>query len=146
MDNAAKLEYEKRVRIVQEWILEDWPYTDIVNQIIAKWGIGTRQAQRYVAEGRKRWVAEETQIVETKRKLKIHSLKKLKRSLRDNFKGTPEGIRAIMAVEKEIINLEGIRPAEKHEIGGLNGQPLPTPQIIINQVIGESLEIKENED
>jgi len=146
MPKLDKIEYEKRIRIVQEWILEDWPYGDIVQQIILKWGIEERQAKRYVAEARKRWVNDESILIGNKRKLKILSLKKLKRSLRESYKGTPEGIRAIMAIEKEIITLEGIRPAEKHEIGGLNGQPLPTPQIIINQVVGESLEIKENED
>ena len=146
MPKLDKIEYEKRIRIVQEWILEDWPYGDIVQQIILKWGIEERQAKRYVAEARNRWVKDESILIGNKRKLKILSLKKLKRSLRENFKGTPEGIRAIMAVEKEIITLEGIRPAEKHEIGGLNGQPLPAPQIIINQVVGESLDIKENED
>jgi hypothetical protein len=124
MPKTDKIESEKRIRIVQEWILEDWPYSDIVDQIISKWGIEDRQAKRYVAEARARWVNEEKQLVDHKRKLKVHTLKKLKRSLRDNHKGTPAGIRAILSVEKEIITLEGIRPALKVELSGKDGDDL----------------------
>jgi hypothetical protein len=133
--HADKLEYEKRIRIVQEWLIEDWPYTDIVQQIMLKWGIEDRQAKRYVAEARTRWVADEQEALDHKRRLKIHSLKKLKRSLRDSFKGTPAGIRAIMHVEKEIINLEGFRPAKKFELTGKDGKDLPLNNVTTVVVI-----------
>ncbi|MES2004329.1 MAG: hypothetical protein V4450_07395 [Bacteroidota bacterium] len=126
-----KLEYEKRIRVVQEWIIEEWPYTDIISQINSKWGIEERQAKRYVAEARKRWVGEENQILDHKRRLKVETLKKLKRSLQEKFKGTPAGIRAVMAVEKEIILLEGIRKPTKVSLTDSEGNdvPLAIPEI-----------------
>jgi hypothetical protein len=32
-----KIELEKRIRIVQEWIIDDWSYSDIVTNIRTKW-------------------------------------------------------------------------------------------------------------
>lgn len=125
-DKIDNIEKEKRIRIVMEWILEDWSSVDIINNIIAKWGVSERQAQRYIKEGRTRWVAEERQVIDHKRRLKVQSLKKLKRSLDPKFKGTPQGIHAIMAVEKQIIALEQLEPARKLELSGVNGSPIQT--------------------
>lgn len=110
-----KIEYEKRVRIVQEWILEDWPSCDIIAQIVQKWGLEDRQAKRYISEARKRWADDDREVIDRKRRIKIMSLKKLKRSLQDRYKGTPQGINAVVAVEKEIIKLEGLEVPKKLE-------------------------------
>lgn len=110
------VEREKRIRIVQEWIIDDWPYTDIVTQIIQKFGIQERQAKRYIAEARERWAEEEKEHVDRLRSMKVVSLKKLKRSLQDRFKGTPNGINAILNVEKEIIKLQGLEPPKKIDL------------------------------
>jgi hypothetical protein len=66
----------------------------------------------------------EDAIIDQKRKLKIQTLKKLKRSLKDNFKGTPGGIMAIIAVEKQLIKLEGLEAPTKVEITGEGGGPI----------------------
>lgn len=131
MPKVDKIEYEKRIRAVQEWIIEDWPYSDIVSSIISKWQISIPQAKRYIAEGRRRWTENEKVLIDHMRKLKIESLKKLKRSLKEQYKGSPIGIRAILEVEKEIIKLQGLNPAIKHELYGKDGAPLnlPVPQI-----------------
>lgn len=126
MQIANQIEYEKRIRTVQEWLIEDWPYMDIISQINSKWGIEDRQAKRYVAEARDRWKKDSEEALDQKRRLKVASLKKLKRSLTDKYKGTPMGIRAVVAVEKEIITLEGLRPASKVEITGRDGRPIAT--------------------
>jgi hypothetical protein len=122
------VEYEKRIRVVQEWIIDDWPYTDIVREIINKWGIQERQAKRYVADGRKRWVEGEQELLDRKRAMKLASLKKLKRSLKESYKGTPGGIRAIVAIEKEIIKLEGLSMPKQLSIGGIKDAP-PIPMV-----------------
>lgn len=101
-----------------EWILDDWYAGDIVSSIVNKWGISERQAKRYISEAREKWNLDEEKVIEKKRRQKIESLKKLKRSLKDSFKGTPAGIKAIMSVEKEIIKLENLAPATKIKIGG----------------------------
>lgn len=131
-DKIDKIEKDKRIRIVMEWILEDWPSNDIVAQIVSKWGLSERHAKRYIAEARAAWTKNEDQKVEHQRKLKIESLKKLKRSLKDQHKGTPLGIRAILAVEREIIKLQGLNPATKVEITGKNGKPIQTENVNVS--------------
>jgi hypothetical protein len=123
-----QLEKEKRIRMVQEWIIEDWPYQDIVKYIVDKtgWEVEERQAQRYISDARKRWVDQNNELTEHKRRLKIETLKKLKRSLNDRFKGTPHGIKAVLSVEKELIKLEGLDLPKKHEITGKDGKAIQT--------------------
>lgn len=120
------VEYEKRIRLVQEWIIDDWPTVDILTQIFTKWGVQERQAKRYISEARLRWSEDNQELVDRKRSMKIVSLKKLKRSLQERFKGTPEGIRAIVAVEKEIIKLDGLTLPKQIAVGGIKDAP-PIP-------------------
>ncbi|MEJ7610658.1 MAG: hypothetical protein WKF88_05700 [Ferruginibacter sp.] len=127
MPKTDQIEYEKRIRMVQEWIIEDWPTTDILTQIIVKWGIEERQGKRYISEARKRWTSEPDEILEHKRRLRIAGLKKLKRSLKSQFTGTPEGIRAILAVDREINALEGLQQKKIDT----DGDKLPSRTTII---------------
>ena len=72
------------------------------------------------------WTDEDVTI-DLKREAKIAELKQIKRSLKEEHKGTPAGIRAIMAVEKEIIKLEGyvIKKVDVTTNGeSLNYQPI----------------------
>lgn len=110
------IEYEKRIRIVQEWIIEDWPTADIITQIRNNWTVQDRQAKRYIKEAKERWVSDQEDIIEAKRTLKIEGMKKLKRSLQERYKGTPQGIFAVLSVEKEIIKLEGLERPKKVEV------------------------------
>lgn len=126
MPRADKIEYEKRIRIIQEWILEDWPYVDMVNQIVAKGWVDERQAKRYIAIARDRWNATEEENLEHKRKQAIHRLKKHKRSLQQRYHGTPSGIDAILKVEKTILELEGLFRPTRLEITGKGGAPIKT--------------------
>jgi hypothetical protein len=111
MPKTDKIEYERRIFTIQGWIIESVQSSLIVQQILAKeWCTSSRQAERMLGDARKRWIEHETAGVEERRLLKIQELKHLKRSLKDPFKGTPGGIQAVLAIEKEIIKLEGITP------------------------------------
>lgn len=123
----SQVEKDKRIRIVMEWILEDWPSDDIITNIVSKWGVTRRHAFRYLSEARKAWLKEEDALIEQKKRLKIESLKKLKRSLKEQYRGTPHGIQTILAVEKEIIKLEGIAQPLKVQLGGDPENPAPVP-------------------
>jgi hypothetical protein len=129
-----QIEKDKRIRVVQEWIIDDWPSSDIVSNIVSKWGLSDRQAKRYIAEARDHWNREENGMVEHKRRLKIETLKKLKRSLLERFKGTPHGIRSILAVEKEIIKLENLDHPKRKELTGKGGGPIETQAKIESNV------------
>lgn len=117
---------ERRLRIVQEWIIDDHPYMDIVASIRKQWDLSIPQAKRYIKNARDKWADEEKAIVDQKRRARIESLKKLRRSLKDQYKGTPFGIRALLAVDKEISKLENLYPAIKLDIGNKDGQPFKT--------------------
>ena len=39
VDNIEK---DKRLRIIQEWLIDDWPSADIKLQIVEKWGLSVR--------------------------------------------------------------------------------------------------------
>jgi len=142
MPKIDKVEFEKRIRIVQEWILEEQPYTDMVAAIKLKWSLEERQAKKYIRQARERWVDQEQVIVDQKRRLRIEGLKKLKRSIKEPFKGTPRGMEALLKIDKEISKLEGIYPATKLEVSGKDGQPLiPPPSIDMSKLSKEELKI-----
>jgi hypothetical protein len=106
---ATAIEKNNRLFTIQGWILEGVPDRLIVKQIIQVWPIDLRQAERYIKEAYSNWSKIEGVDIDMKRELKIAELKQLKRSLSQEYKGTPAGIRAIMMIEKEIIKLEGIQ-------------------------------------
>lgn len=126
MPKTDNIEIDKRIRAVQEWLVDDYPISDIIANCIQKWGIQDRQAKRYIKEARNRWAEKEHPKIEQKLSLRVESLKKLKRSLAEKFKGTPPGIFAQLAVEKEIIKLESLGAPIKIEQSGPNGGPIPT--------------------
>ena len=105
-DNLNKAEHDLKIRAIQEWILEDWPDCDILSQIQTKWAVTEEKAIEYLSDAKKRWINQPSVLQEDIRKIRIESLKKLKRSLKIEYKGTPEGIKTILQIEKEIIQLE----------------------------------------
>lgn len=113
MPKITRIEHEKRLRMVQEWIIDDWPSCDIVIQSVAKWGVSDRQAKRYIADAIETWKAGNQEKLDSKRSNRIESLKKLKRSLKPEFKGTPAGIRTVLMIERELIKLQGVTPTEQ---------------------------------
>jgi hypothetical protein len=124
------IEKAKRIRYVMEWILDDWSSTDIVAQIMQKWILSERQAKRYLADARQEWNQNEDAIIEQKRRARIESLKKQKRSLKPEYKGTPLGIRTLLAIDKEISKLENLYPAIKLDIGNKDGKPFKTTSTV----------------
>jgi hypothetical protein len=142
-----KTEYLKRIYTIQGWIVEGIQSALIVRQILNNnWCSSQRHAERMMKAARDLWTEIPEAELEQKRKIKIAELQQYKRSLKDQYKGTPAGIRALVAIDKEIILLEGMRKAVKMELSGEGGTPLIPPAITINQIITDkTLEIKENE-
>lgn len=105
---ATKIEKEKRLFIIQGWIIEGVQDRLIVKNVVDKYGLDIRQAQRYVREAYESWKKIEGVNLDMKREMKVAQLKQLVRTLKDEYKGTPQGIQAIMAVEDKIIKLEGL--------------------------------------
>ncbi len=127
-----KTEYLQRIFTVQGWIIEGVQSSLIVRQILSnQWCQSQRHAERMLQQARDLWTDIPEAEIEQKRKLKIAQLEQYKRSLKDIYKGTPAGIRALVAVDKEIIMLQGLRKPSKVEVSGADGLPLAMPEIKI---------------
>lgn len=128
-----KVEYERRIFIIQGWIIEGVQYSLILRQIIQQgWTNANteknqlRYGERLLKAARERWTDIEEGNIDHQRRLKVAELQQYKRNLQEKYKGTPGGIRALMAVEKEIIKIKGLYKPSKVEITGADGQPIQT--------------------
>lgn len=122
---ADAVEYERRLMSIQLWIVERHSYTIIIKQIMDKgWSKSERHAKRMIATARDRWIDQEEEDIKKKKHIKVKQLEHTIRSLKEEYKGTPEGISAIVKVEKEIIKLEGLATPIKIEHTGNDGAPI----------------------
>lgn len=144
ISKATKLETEKRIFTIQGWIIDSVADYLIIKNCHAQWGIGSKQAGRLLKKAYALWAAETINIDE-KRILRIAELKQLVRSMREQHRGTPQGITAINQVQKEISKLEALYPAHRHVIeGGSSDKPL-LHQVEI-KVINTGFKIANSED
>lgn len=127
---ADAVEYERRLMSIQSWIVERYAYFVIIKQIMDKgWSQSERHAKRMIAAARDRWVEHEEEDIKKKRQIKVKQLEHTIRSLKEEYKGTPEGISAIVKVEKEIIKLEALATPIKIEHTGNDGAPIQVENI-----------------
>lgn len=91
-----------------EWMIDDFAISDILQQICSKWNVEESQADELLALAQAEWKKNERENNEQKRLRKIESLKKLKRSLKEAYRGTPAGISVLLGVEKELYKLESL--------------------------------------
>lgn len=131
MKKASNIEVEKRIFTIQGWIIDGVQDYLIIKQATTQWNISPRQAKRYLKNAYENWKADESLTVEDKRAAKIAELKQLKRSLQEQYKGTPGGISAIMNIEKEVIKLEGILPPKRVQLSGDVDNPLEINQVVV---------------
>jgi|GEM_PF-7110243 len=137
---ADKIEYMRRIYQIQGWIIEGHQTSLIIRQILQNgWTNANseknkqRHAERMLKAARDLWTEVPEMELEQKRKMKIAELQQYKRTLKEAHKGTPSGIRALVAVDKEIIMLEGLRKPIKVAPTDAEGNTLPEPpkQVII---------------
>ena len=126
MPKTTKIEYEQRLFTVQGWIVDGIQPTLIIKQIVTSGWCNERQAERMLQQARARWTKVPEAQIDERRKLKIAELQQMKRSMKEQFKGTPSGIMALMAIEKHIIQLEGLAGPIKVEHSGKGGGPVQT--------------------
>lgn len=113
MKKASKIEVRNRISTIQLWIIDGLQNSLIKKQAQEKWKVSERQVKRYIKYAYNNWRSDEEISIKDKRAAKIAELKQLRRTLQQQYKGTPSGISAIMNVEKEIIKLEGLVPLKQ---------------------------------
>jgi len=127
VNKSSDLEYKRRLRIVQEWILADVFQKDIINKCVESWGISEFQAKRYI----KTASVEFTKVMEKdmKKNLAYHieKRKKLIRQISADEKHTARGVRVELDIVKDIAELQGLY-VKKHEVTGKDGKAIEIEQ------------------
>jgi hypothetical protein len=128
MIKSDKIEKEKRIRIVQEWILQDHLTSDIVNNCVAKWGVCERQAMRYIADANKAFAKITEKRLERRLNYHIQRRNKLLRDLEEKSKKTPAGIGVQLDILQDIAKLEKLYTL-KIEHSGKDGAAIQTDSV-----------------
>ncbi|HTE33026.1 MAG TPA: hypothetical protein VK666_21735 [Chryseolinea sp.] len=117
---SGDLEKEKRLRMVQEWILQDHITTDIISQCINSWDISERQAMRYLASAKIAFAKITEKKLEHRLNYHIQRRNKLLRDLDPKYRKSPPGIKVQLDVLEDIAKLEQLYKL-KIEVGGPKG-------------------------
>lgn len=126
---STKLETEKRVFTIQGWIINGIQDYLILKNIEQEWGVGRRQSKNLLQKAYKIWHEDQEATIEQKRALRIAELKQNIRSMKDQYKGTPQGMTAVNQIQKEINKLEGLYPVNKVMIQGDKSNPIAVTDI-----------------
>lgn len=127
---ASKLETEKRIFMIQGWIIAGVPDYLILKNIETQFKdpsgifVGRRQAKNLLKKAYEIWHKEQEATIDEKRSLRIAELKQDIRNMKDEFKGTPKGMAVVNAIKKEITKLEGLYPANRHILQGDPDKPI----------------------
>lgn len=105
MAKADKLEVNKRVRQIMEWMLEGYLTNDIIKSCTSKWAIDERMAYKYIKKAKKLFI--EITAGELKERLAFHIASRMKIFTGIKDKEKPGGARAALDVLKDIADLEG---------------------------------------
>lgn len=128
MGKSTKIETDRRIFTVQSWIIGGVPDYLILRQAQDQFSVGERQAKNYLAKAYEIWKSASEATVEQMRQTQIDKMQQAQRTLKDNFKGTPAGLRVLLQYEKEINKLKGVVPAKEHIHKGDPENP-----VIVNQ-------------
>ena len=104
-----KLELSRRIRIIQDWILQDHVTTDIIHQSLLQWpGISERQAYRYLWAAKQFFIEKESENLDRKRAYYLARKRKLLRDMNPDEKKTAAGVAAANRVLDSMAKLEGV--------------------------------------
>lgn len=133
---VSTLEKEKRVQNVMDWIISGTPDYKLRKKIKDTFKVEKRQADRYIKDAMDRWKPGAESDIENKRSARIDELKDIVKNMSAADKKTPNGIRAILAVKKEISKLENLYPAKRLIHSNDPDNPLPenNTQVSIFQI------------
>ncbi|MBS3993129.1 MAG: hypothetical protein KGZ87_05390 [Bacteroidetes bacterium] len=121
---STKLETEKRVFTIQGWIISGVPDYLILKNCEQQFDVKRRQAKNLLKKAYESWHKEEESSIAQKRALRIAELKQDARSLKESYKGTPQGLAVINRIKKEINKLEGLYPDRVTVLKGDKESPL----------------------
>lgn len=108
VNRANKVETQRRIRIVQEWILQDYGTPDIIQQAMQIWNIAQRQAYRYLYYANRFFQEKDELSMRAKVSYHVARKKKLIREMDPEERKTAAGVAAVNKVLDSIAKLQGI--------------------------------------
>lgn len=133
-EKSSKFEIERRIRNVQEWILDDHTYSDIMRSIVNKWGVSDRQAQRYIKSAYEEFKEKNELSMDIKKAFYMKRKMKIIRDMDPKVKTTASGARAINKILDSMAELDGIK-INRIQLTGNDGEPLIPEAGILPAVI-----------
>lgn len=115
---STDLEKLKRVRSVQEWMMQGFTSADIITAGIEQWKLDDRTLKRYIKDAYKSFRALSEKEIELLRSFHIEQRNKLLRDLagKDKFgKYVPQGAAVALDIMQDIAKLQGLY-VEKVEV------------------------------
>lgn len=103
---ADSIEAERRVRAVQEWILQGQATYDIITQLTITYTIGERQAYKYYKRAFERFQESTRVSFEEKKAYHLALRRRLLKNLREQE--TPTGARAALRIADSMARIDGI--------------------------------------
>ena len=153
---SSKFETEKRVFTIQGWIINGVPDYLILKNIEEKFkdingkAVCRKTAKNLLKRAYTIWHNEQEATIEQKRSMRIAELKQDIRSLKDEYKGTPQGMSVVNSIKKEITKLEALYHIHRVVIEGDKDKPLvitdgfsEEKQARLNKLIEKVLAIKQ---
>jgi hypothetical protein len=119
MPKATQIEHDKRVETVKQFILAGVDVDEICQDVAIRFGVGTRQALRYVSYARKRIMRR----VEADRDAMFAEHIAHRRDMRKRARQTKD-LRAELSIAQDEAKLWGLYPADEHRIAGADGGAL----------------------
>lgn len=110
---STKIEKDKRIRTIMEWLMKGYDSADIIDQCVASWSITPRMAYNYLKMAYEKFSRHEDRKVEHKKYYHLAVRRKLFRDLIEKEKA--HGALAALAIMKEIAVLDGSY-VERHDI------------------------------
>lgn len=110
---STKIEKDKRIRTIMEWLMKGYDSADIIDQCVASWSISSRQAYTYLKFAYEKFSRHEDRRVEHKKYYHLAVRRKLFRELQEKEKA--HGALAALAILKEIAVMDGSY-VERHDI------------------------------
>lgn len=131
MGRSTQIETANRVFTVQGWIINRQPDYLILKQCVEQWGVTERQAKNYLSKAYDTWYKANEATIDQKRQMQIDKLKRDQANMKEEYRGTPSGMRAVLSIDKEIHRLEAMINPKRHIISGDPDNPLEIEQVVV---------------
>ena len=119
MPKATQFEHDKRIETAKQFLLAGVDVDEICQDLTQRYGVGLRQAQRYVSDARERI----QKRVYADRAAMFAEHIALRRDMRKRARAAKD-LRIELAIAQDEAKLWGLYPADRHEVTGEGGGPV----------------------